>query len=269
MKLTLSLTFVVLLFVVPAARAQFVYTTNSGTITITGYTGPGGDVTIPDTINGLPVASIGDFALYSCTSLVRIAIPNSVIRIGSSAFEGCTGVTNVALGKSVTSIGSRAFGGCGYLTTITIPASVTSIQPEAFAMCLSLRSVYFEGDAPTFGAKVFFQYEQLGGGVFDPVTLYYLIPFSGWSTVDFYGVPTAVWQPRIQPASSMFGINSNQFGFTVNWATGMTVVVEACTSVSGGNWIPLQTNTLTSGSCYFSDPAWINHPARFYRIKPL
>ena len=34
-------------------------TTNNGTITITGYTGPGGAVTIPGTINGLPVTSIG------------------------------------------------------------------------------------------------------------------------------------------------------------------------------------------------------------------
>ena len=39
---------------------EFNYTTNNGTITITGYTGPGGAVTIPSTINGLPVTSIGD-----------------------------------------------------------------------------------------------------------------------------------------------------------------------------------------------------------------
>ena len=38
----------------------YTYTTNNGTITITGYTGPGGAVTIPGTINGLPVTSIGD-----------------------------------------------------------------------------------------------------------------------------------------------------------------------------------------------------------------
>ena len=43
-----------------AVQAQFTYTTNNGTITITGYTGSGGAVTIPGTINGLPVTSIGD-----------------------------------------------------------------------------------------------------------------------------------------------------------------------------------------------------------------
>jgi hypothetical protein len=47
--------------ILPAAvQAQFNYTTNSGTITITLYTGSDGVVAIPDTINGLSVASIGD-----------------------------------------------------------------------------------------------------------------------------------------------------------------------------------------------------------------
>ena len=40
-------------------QAQFTFTTNNGAITITGYTGPGGNVTIPDTTNGYPVTSIG------------------------------------------------------------------------------------------------------------------------------------------------------------------------------------------------------------------
>ena len=49
-----------LLLALPAAvQAQYSYATNNGTITITGYTGPGGDVTIPDRISDLPVTSIG------------------------------------------------------------------------------------------------------------------------------------------------------------------------------------------------------------------
>src|SRR5262245_20647853 len=45
-----------LVLALPAVvQAQFNYTTDNGTITITGYAGPGGAVTIPSTINGLPV----------------------------------------------------------------------------------------------------------------------------------------------------------------------------------------------------------------------
>ena len=53
-----------------AVEAQFAYTTNNGTITITGYSGAGGSVTIPDTINGLPVTSIGDSAFYALLEAV-------------------------------------------------------------------------------------------------------------------------------------------------------------------------------------------------------
>ena len=58
-----------------AANAQFAYTTNNGTITITGYTGPGGAVTIPATITGLPVTTIGNYAFYNNTNL-RSASPS-------------------------------------------------------------------------------------------------------------------------------------------------------------------------------------------------
>jgi len=35
------------------------------------------------------------------------------------------------------------------------------------------------------------------------------------------------------------------------------------------SWPPLATNTLTSGSCYFSDPQWTNYPGRYYRLRLL
>src|SRR6266851_1726302 len=84
-----------LLFTLPAVvRAQFTFTTNNGTITITGYSGPGGDVTIPDTITGLPVTSIGDSAFQYNTSLTNVTIGNSVTNIGNGAFYQCTSLTN-------------------------------------------------------------------------------------------------------------------------------------------------------------------------------
>jgi hypothetical protein len=77
--------FLLLWLALPAAlQAQFTYTINNGTITITGYTGPGGAVTIPSTIDGLPVTTIGDSAFAFCP-LSSVTIPNSVISIGDGA----------------------------------------------------------------------------------------------------------------------------------------------------------------------------------------
>ncbi len=69
-------------------QAQFTFTTNSGAITITGYTGTNGVAIIPDTINGLPIASIAAVA-FSYANVASVTIPDSVTEIGSSAFQNC------------------------------------------------------------------------------------------------------------------------------------------------------------------------------------
>src|ERR1039458_3429326 len=78
------------------AEAQWNYTLNNGTITITGYYGSGGAVTIPSTINGLPVTSIGDHAFYCLLSLATVTIPDCVTNIGYEAFIGCSSQTRRA-----------------------------------------------------------------------------------------------------------------------------------------------------------------------------
>ena len=68
------------------AQAQFDYTTNYGSITITGYSGPGGAVAIPDTINDLPVTGIGERAFFART-LTSVTQGNNLSSIGDWAFH--------------------------------------------------------------------------------------------------------------------------------------------------------------------------------------
>ena len=95
-------------------------TAENGTITITGYTGPGGDVVIPDTINGLPVSDIGEWAFRDCYSLNRVMIPDGVTSIGDWAFSICPQLTSVSIPKSVASIGLGTFYGCSSLAAIMV-----------------------------------------------------------------------------------------------------------------------------------------------------
>jgi hypothetical protein len=68
------------------AAAEFTGTTNNGTLTINRYLGPGGAVTIPGTLHGLPVTSLGRMAFFMRESLTNISIPDSVPRLWTNAF---------------------------------------------------------------------------------------------------------------------------------------------------------------------------------------
>jgi len=118
----------------------YTYTISNSAATITGYTGPGGDVTIPSILDGYPVVCI-DGAFSRFTGMFNLTIPNSVTRIGYMAFRGCGGLTNVTIGDGVTSIGDWAFDNCTGLTNVNIGSNVTNIGVGAFEDCSSLTSV--------------------------------------------------------------------------------------------------------------------------------
>ena len=125
------------------------------TVTITGYTGKGGDVTIPSTIDGKSVAEIDKSAFKDCKSLKSVVIPNSVTYIGQYAFSGCTGLTSITIPNSVTYIGNDAFSGCTGLTSITIPDSVTDIKDRAFYGCTGLKSITIPNSVTYIGQNAF------------------------------------------------------------------------------------------------------------------
>ncbi len=144
-----------LLILSVTVQAQFNYTVSQGKVTITKYTGPGGAVTIPDTIGGLPVTSIGGGAFYECTGVTSVTIPDSVTSIGDGAFSWCTGLTSIIIPDSVTSIGVDAFMFCSALMSVTIPNSVTSIRDAAFASCTGLTSVTIGNRVTSIGWAAF------------------------------------------------------------------------------------------------------------------
>ena len=128
---------------------------DDGTVEISKYTGSDEEVTIPSTIDGKKVTSIGEDAFYWCTSLTSVTIPNSVTSIGAWAFESCESLESVTIPNSVTSIGRSAFCYCTSLTSVTIPNSVTSIGAWAFWECTGLTSVTIPDSVTSIGEYAF------------------------------------------------------------------------------------------------------------------
>lgn len=192
-----------LLAVGPAwADDPFATTTNNGQITITGYTGSGGEVNIPNTINSLPVVSIAKSAFRQCTSLTSVTIPSCVTSIGNGAFcFGCTRLTSITVSPQnsvyrsvdgvlfnhnqttliqcppakagsytippgVITIGTLAFHGCGSLTSVAIPASVTSIEINAFRDCRGLARVTIPASVTGIQTGAFTNCANLTSAVF-------------------------------------------------------------------------------------------------------
>ncbi len=171
--------------------ACLTYTIENGEVTITGCDNSlSGDITIPSTIEGYPVTSIGDDAFYYCTSLASITIPSSVTSIGDDAFAGCQSLTSIIVSEdnpnyssidgvlynksntnlicfpagkagdftipnSVKSISDYAFHWSHALINITIPSSVTSIGKYAFRYCTSLASITIPSGVTSIGEWTF------------------------------------------------------------------------------------------------------------------
>lgn len=144
------------------APGDYTYTIVDEKAEITGYTGPGGSVTIPSTLGGgFPVTSIGFWAFDGWESITSITIPQGVTNIGRSAFEGCTGLTSISVPQGVISIGALAFSSCSNLISISIPQSVTSIGGQAFSRCPRLTSVTIPQGTTSIGGLDFYGCKSL------------------------------------------------------------------------------------------------------------
>lgn len=272
-----------------AEAADFTFITNANnTITITDYTGPGGAVTIPGTINGRTVTHLDHSAFWvndgETNLLTRVMIPNSIKEIGSWAFGRCSSLTQVVIGSGVTNIGVGAFGACSSLTSITLPDSVTRLGDVAFTECSRLTQVVIGKGLTTIGGRVFFycanlkevyfkgnvpvvrHYSSDTGPVFEEAanaTAYYLAGTIGWGT-SFEGAPTAVWNQTNLVLNPSFEIGGTA---PASWKRGGSAIRSATTAQSGTNSLRIaaaganaattQTIALKAGTTY-DISVWIN-----------
>ena len=107
-----------------------------------GFTKPGGNIIIPDTIiyNGVkyPVTRIIDEAFKNCNSITSVVIPHTVETIGQSAFSGCTSLHTLTIGTGVKR-----------MATYMQYSSWTSVS--ILSNCTSLDTIYYNADSCYMG----------------------------------------------------------------------------------------------------------------------
>ena len=149
--------------VVDGVEWSFTVSNGQATIERSAYPNPvpaipvttSGDLTIPSTLGGCPVTSLGNSAFNGCSALTSVVIPEGVTSIGWGAFSGCSSLTSVVIPEGVTVIDHYAFSECSALTSVVIPEGVTSIGYCAFAGCSALTSVVIPEGVTSIGGNAF------------------------------------------------------------------------------------------------------------------
>ena len=141
--------------------AEFTFTVNNGTATVTGWQGSGERLVLPDTLGGAPVVEIaaGAFTNASCREII---LPDTLRRIEPGAFTGCA-VESLTLFDNLQTVSDYAFEGCTTLRTLHINAATAPVYSgsyyatfaDKYDRLLSLsktrKLVLFSGSSARFG----------------------------------------------------------------------------------------------------------------------
>jgi hypothetical protein len=160
---------------VPPVPLTYTYITNSdNTITITGCTGGGGDVTIWDIINGLTVTGIANGAFQHNSSLTSITIPAGITNLGSAAFADCTNLTGIYFLGNAPSPDVTVFAGDNRATIYYPPGATGWSSPFDGLLAEVQNPVAPAGDftyTTINGAIIITGYTGAGGAIGIPRTI--------------------------------------------------------------------------------------------------
>ncbi len=177
------------------------------------------------------VTNVGNYALYGCSILASVSIPNSVTSIGKWAFYSCKGVTSVTIPNSVTTIQEEAFYACSALADITIPNSVTSIGYGIFYGCSGLTSITIPSNVTIISSNAFRDCSSLTNvDIPDKVTTIGEYAFSSCSNLTNVNIPNSVKNIEAHAFSSCSKLTSITIPYSVTSIVG--TVFFACTSLT-------------------------------------
>ena len=133
----------------PESDFEFKLSEDGTFVIITDYNGNAKNLVIPETIQGVPVASIDGFA--NNEKIKSVVIPSSVKVICYQAFKNCTALEKVTLPEGLLFIEDGAFGKTA-LTSVTVPKSLLYIGYAAFGSD-NLSEINIPDDAAFIGTN--------------------------------------------------------------------------------------------------------------------
>ncbi len=165
---------------------------DKGFIQITGYKGTSTNVTVPDSIDGIPVAVLGQDKGVFPHETTSVNISDNIVEMSDGAFSN-SGIKEFTLPSSV-SLGEGLFSSCQSLEKVTFPDNLTSIPELMFYDCDSLKSIDLPDSCVSIGIKAFCNCSSLESISFpDSCTLIENEAFSGCESlksVNFNKVET-------------------------------------------------------------------------------
>jgi len=134
---------------------DYEYFEQDGTISIIRYNGTAKKVSVPSSIDGKPVTSIGYAAFANNSNLEILHIPSSVETIGAYAFAYCERLHNVTLSEGIREIGKEAFVLCLEIQAIDLPDTLKVLGDSAFSNCRGLTHITIPGSLEEWGVGAF------------------------------------------------------------------------------------------------------------------
>ena len=93
---------------------------NEGNAVIVGCSTTSTNITLPNTLGGYTVTTVGYKGMANCTTLKGVTIPNNIVKLDLYAFSGCTKLDTATIPATCVYVGQYAFSGCSSLSTVVI-----------------------------------------------------------------------------------------------------------------------------------------------------